>query len=675
MGILKVIIIFCFCGSYLISSDAYIPRNEKEKEYLQNIRKQKLVLGKEKNYFGNDKIDGESLDDILEEMLIKYLKLDIIIEEKPWVELKNEFKAGNVDLLNFLTYSEKRSSYAFFSNGIIEKNLIIVSEDKKMNTIEDLNDMVVYVSSDTIYETFLKRFINKNDLTLKYKTVSNVNIEKIYPYVTSDLNAIGEKNTISLGKIPSSSIGISKKHPQLVKIINRSLEKKYSERVNNWIEKRQELILQKKIEEVLTEKEKEYLKNLEVINVGYKNIDKISKYSNQENRFTGIGPRILTYLGDSLGIEIKEQKNKSFITWQDIKQNLMSKELNIMLLSKVPEKEKDLVFTKKITDLKVYEIKNIDLLNNFTKERIGVIKGSLEERLAREYFQNENIAVYLNENRLLQDFKNKKLVKILTLNVDRYDITSYDVSIFEILPINIAFNKENIILRDIFNKALEKFVNVEELSGLTELAKQRRELKQKKADKNITSLVALFCIFLGIVAVYQTCKSLIHKNKNKELLKDELTGLCSRRLYNEFCKNNKSVEGCAILLDLNNFKILNDNHGHDYGDKVLIEVAKHLSDIFSADYVFRISGDEFYIFTNFTYNAELKLAALKKEFETSEMLSNCNISFSLGYYYKKNNVSIIEAFKYADMAMYSAKRKKEKWYEEATENLIQNMAF
>ncbi|MGL4988983.1 MAG: EAL domain-containing protein, partial [Cetobacterium sp.] len=79
----------------------------------------------------------------------------------------------------------------------------------------------------------------------------------------------------------------------------------------------------------------------------------------------------------------------------------------------------------------------------------------------------------------------------------------------------------------------------------------------------------------------------------------------------------------------------------------------------------------FYIFTNFTYNVDMKLAALKKEFKTSNMLRSYSISFSLGYYYKKDNISIVEAFKYADMAMYSAKRKKEEWYEEATEAFIQ----
>ncbi|MGL5950431.1 MAG: EAL domain-containing protein, partial [Cetobacterium sp.] len=46
------------------------------------------------------------------------------------------------------------------------------------------------------------------------------------------------------------------------------------------------------------------------------------------------------------------------------------------------------------------------------------------------------------------------------------------------------------------------------------------------------------------------------------------------------------------------------------------------------------------------------------------------ISFSLGYYYKEKNIPMVDAFKYADMAMYFAKREKKEWYEEATEEFI-----
>ncbi|MGL4988067.1 MAG: hypothetical protein ACRC5F_02300 [Cetobacterium sp.] len=65
MGILKIIIIFCFCGNYLISNDVYIPKNGKEDEYLQKVREQKLILGKKLNYFSDEKIDCESLNDII----------------------------------------------------------------------------------------------------------------------------------------------------------------------------------------------------------------------------------------------------------------------------------------------------------------------------------------------------------------------------------------------------------------------------------------------------------------------------------------------------------------------------------------------------------------------------------------------------------------------------------
>ena len=100
------------------------------------------------------------------------------------------------------------------------------------------------------------------------------------------------------------------------------------------------------------------------------------------------------------------------------------------------------------------------------------------------------------------------------------------------------------------------------------------------------------CVCVCVVFSYQSFKVFTHKKKNKELLKDELTGLYSRRVYNEFCKNNNNISGCTLLMDLNNFKILNDTYGHDYGDQVLVEAGKILKEVFRNDYVFRISGRE-----------------------------------------------------------------------------------
>lgn len=83
---------------------------------------------------------------------------------------------------------------------------------------------------------------------------------------------------------------------------------------------------------------------------------------------------------------------------------------------------------------------------------------------------------------------------------------------------------------------------------------------------------------------------------------DELTGLSNRRGLNAFieelvgqAKTRQTPLG-IIMLDLDNFKLINDTWGHDYGDAVLQKVARLLqSETRSSDVVCRRSGDEFVI--------------------------------------------------------------------------------
>ncbi len=84
---------------------------------------------------------------------------------------------------------------------------------------------------------------------------------------------------------------------------------------------------------------------------------------------------------------------------------------------------------------------------------------------------------------------------------------------------------------------------------------------------------------------------------------DSLTKLPNRRLLtdrlNQIMAASKRSSSYAALmfLDLDNFKPLNDAHGHGVGDLLLIEVAKRLTDaIREMDTVARFGGDEFVVF-------------------------------------------------------------------------------
>lgn len=92
------------------------------------------------------------------------------------------------------------------------------------------------------------------------------------------------------------------------------------------------------------------------------------------------------------------------------------------------------------------------------------------------------------------------------------------------------------------------------------------------------------------------------KAQEKLALHDPLTGLPNRRLFEDRLSiaiehTRRTTKATAVLyLDLDGFKAINDTHGHEYGDKLLVDVASRLKGAArSEDTVARIGGDEFMI--------------------------------------------------------------------------------
>ncbi|WP_144207437.1 sensor domain-containing diguanylate cyclase [Shewanella donghaensis] len=106
----------------------------------------------------------------------------------------------------------------------------------------------------------------------------------------------------------------------------------------------------------------------------------------------------------------------------------------------------------------------------------------------------------------------------------------------------------------------------------------------------------------GIATIqdYSTVQELIDDLKN-EASTDPLTNLFNKRhlenvIENQYLAMHES--GClgVAYLDLNGFKAINDNLGHDTGDQLLVEISNRLTDqLRSSDICFRIGGDEFLV--------------------------------------------------------------------------------
>ncbi len=83
------------------------------------------------------------------------------------------------------------------------------------------------------------------------------------------------------------------------------------------------------------------------------------------------------------------------------------------------------------------------------------------------------------------------------------------------------------------------------------------------------------------------------KNLNDMAYVDALTGIGNRHALRRDYPTYQGHEVTVAMLDLDNFKLINDTYGHEEGDRVLRDVGKLLSDTFGKEYCYRYGGDEF----------------------------------------------------------------------------------
>ena len=149
---------------------------------------------------------------------------------------------------------------------------------------------------------------------------------------------------------------------------------------------------------------------------------------------------------------------------------------------------------------------------------------------------------------------------------------------------------------------------------------------------------------------------------------DELTGIANRRSFMEHLSRSISTgqriqRNLAVLfLDLDYFKAINDHHGHDFGDEVLVEAARRMGkNIRKSDLIARLGGDEFVICLNLLDD---KNYALQVGHKVQQAISqpywvkntSLEIGVSIGIsLYPEHGLSAEVLLKKADIALYQAK--------------------
>ena len=249
---------------------------------------------------------------------------------------------------------------------------------------------------------------------------------------------------------------------------------------------------------------------------------------------------------------------------------------------------------------------------------------------------------------------------------------------YRFLSVNPAFGRLTGLDPDaiIGKTVLEVLPNIEsfwiETYGEVALSGQPHSIVQFSKDINRYFEVVAYCPEIGKFAVqFLDCTDRIKHQEKIEYMAyyDELTGLPNRYLLRERLQQavanavSKQQKLAVILVDLDDFKLINDTLGHFAGDQLLKVIGERLSAVLcEKDTVARLGGDEFMIIVeqfevldNVTDIAERLIQAIEEPWYYNNMSYHMTCKMGIAMI-SDDNQDADTLMKQADLAMYKAKK-------------------
>jgi diguanylate cyclase len=185
----------------------------------------------------------------------------------------------------------------------------------------------------------------------------------------------------------------------------------------------------------------------------------------------------------------------------------------------------------------------------------------------------------------------------------------------------------------------------------------------------IAILVNLTLCYVGIWLIFHLYESNRFKVENSLIhlaSRDSLTGSFNRMAltstFNHQIANIHSDTNFSLLiLDIDYFKQVNDQYGHDIGDKVLIETTQLLSEAVGDENLFRIGGEEFCItLLNHDIHQAQKVGEVLRNKIANRLFDfgdkSVHLTLSIGICQYNQGKKLNDMLKFADIELYKAKR-------------------
>lgn len=306
-------------------------------------------------------------------------------------------------------------------------------------------------------------------------------------------------------------------------------------------------------------------------------------------------------------------------------------------------------YSKHLVDVEHHPIRRVrEELDQFAKELVDADKDQLEDVLFRfrQYFMSYKTAEYAFLRKTFEDFKGIVWNFVEQLSDDVQDEQASDQALGASLKdLKEAVEADSIpLLRAKSRQFIDSYM-------VHQSRKEERRTKRVRSIKKNLDMVK---------------RQLVEADR--AVRQDHLTGAFNRKSFDEHIKQQHQLFQLShtpvsiLSLDIDFFKKINDNYGHDIGDFILKECVKLLQDVFKTehDFVARVGGEEFVVvlsghtIEHAVKRAEDVMARIRKEVFVEKNME-LRFTASMGIAQLLEGETVDQLLKRADQALYDSK--------------------
>lgn len=257
-------------------------------------------------------------------------------------------------------------------------------------------------------------------------------------------------------------------------------------------------------------------------------------------------------------------------------------------------------------------LERLDKLLNNGKLKSNYLLRDIYYRLGQAYFGigDNQSAIKHYESALANDYLVNKRYEVFAYSSDIYielgfvyaTLEDYERA-FRYIELSSKAYDDNISAKVISDQisALNTY-EIDELQRELELKKKLRVVNEETIEMQAYYLkigyllaTCLFLAFIFLLWMYYM-RTKVQKKLYVETITDHLTKVFNRGHIINVLDESKTIHNCIMMMDVDDFKMINDTFGHVVGDKVLVRIAKVISDnLREEDSVGRYGGEEFLV--------------------------------------------------------------------------------